>query len=136
MPVAPLAQPVAWGAFRDEGILLGVLGVIFVLELLRPRGSRTFAGWLLLVGAVAGAWLAWARPVVESSLWGGVFVVDPLSRYAKGLFLIALAVAAAASLDHMARREGEGEYYVVLGTSALGMMLLSSAGELVSLFVA
>jgi NADH-quinone oxidoreductase subunit N len=122
--------------FRDEGILLAAVAAGFIWDVLRPRGSRCRSGWIVLAGAVGALAAALASPVPEGSLWGGVFLVDPLSRFAKAVFLAGLALACLVAHADMEGKRGEGEYHLFLGASTLGMMLLASAGDLLSLFVA
>ncbi|MEK7475941.1 MAG: NADH-quinone oxidoreductase subunit N [Candidatus Coatesbacteria bacterium] len=122
--------------FRVEAILLAGIGAGFLADLIRPRNWRSPAGWLLLAGAVAALVAAFAWPVPNASLWDGVFVVDGLARYFKILFLSALVIVTLASLRDMRDQSWAGEYYLCLGSSTTGMLLLSGANELVSLFVA
>ena len=126
----------AAAVFRDEIILLAAIVAAFVWDVLRPRGSRCRSGWVVLGGAVAALAASLVEPVPYGSLWGGVFVVDELSRFAKAVFLAGLALACLAAQADMRERRGEGEYHLFIGSSALGMMLLASAGDLLSLFVA
>jgi NADH-quinone oxidoreductase subunit N len=71
------------------------------------------------------------------SLFGGAFVVDAYSLVLTGFFLVAGYVTLLVSFDYI--KEGDyyqGEYYVLLLTSVLGMIAIASARDLVSLFVA
>jgi NADH-quinone oxidoreductase subunit N len=136
------------GAFRDVGLLLAAVIVLFAIELVRPRpaGGRpvrpgtgpapSYAGWILLAGALVALAVAALWPVPDTVLWGGAFVVDPLSRFYGLFFLMALALVTAASLDFLGDRAWRGEFYFLLGSATAGMMLLAGAGDLLVLYVA
>ena len=70
-------------------------------------------------------------------LFGGAFVVDNYSLVLTGFFLVAAYVTLLLSFDYIGEGDYyQGEYYVLLLTSVLGMVVISSARDLVSLFVA
>jgi len=71
------------------------------------------------------------------TMWGGGFVVDPYSLVFQGFFLVAAYIAMLLSVDYIGDGDYyQGEYYVLLLTSLLGMMIMASARDLVSIFVA
>ncbi len=132
----PLAGRIDWLAFREELTLLGVLGLSLIATLFKPRAGGRLSGWLLLAGGLFGLGRLLLDPVADRALWDGFYVVDPMARFFKALFLLGLVLAVLASLRYLAGKEHKGEYYLCLGSSALGMMLLASAAELIILFVA
>jgi len=88
----------------------------------------SFAGFLLALGAVA--LLIDARAII----WSGILVVDRFSQFFKLIFLlVALLVAGTA----VSTRDVEelGVYFTLLYYATLGMMLVASSGELITLFV-
>jgi len=127
---------VDWSAFRIEAILVAALGAAFVTDLIRAPGSRSPSGWFLLAGSVGALVASFIWPVPDASLWDGAFVVDGLARFFKILFLSSVALVVLASLREMRDRAWAGEYYLCLGSSGLGMILLAGAGDLITLFVA
>src|SRR3954451_10448439 len=71
------------------------------------------------------------------SMFGGGFVVDPYSLVFQGFFLAAAYVSMLLSVDYIGDGDYyQGEYYVLLLTSLLGMLVMASARDLVSIFVA
>lgn len=126
-------------ALRPELLTLGAALLVILLDLIQVRGSRKWLGWLtallaaLVVAAVAAKWEGLARPV---PLWGGVMVLDRLGLIFKAIFLLGVVVAAVGSVDFAAQRfRHVGEYYGLLLFSALGMMLMASAGDLLTLYL-
>lgn len=125
-----------WSVFRVEGVLLGSLGVMFLVDLVRPAGAKSPAGWILILGSAAALMTLFAWPVADQSLWNGAYSVDALARFFKVIFLVSALLVAMASLKFIEGNAWEGEYYFTLGCSTVGMMLLVGAGELISMFVA
>ncbi|MGZ4688068.1 MAG: NADH-quinone oxidoreductase subunit N [Acidimicrobiia bacterium] len=71
------------------------------------------------------------------SMFNGGFVVDPYSLVFQGFFLAAAYVSMLLSVDYIGDGDYyQGEFYVLLLTSLLGMMVMASARDLISIFVA
>ena len=79
------------------------------------------------------------------SLWGtqpvdvfyGMLAIDQFALLFKFLFLVAAGLVILASQDYVSKFERfQGEYYALVLISALGMMLLSAAADLISIYVA
>ena len=100
-------------------------------------GPRRLIGWITFLGLVAVFGLTSAAGEGRS-LFGGAFVQDGLSLFAKQLVLASAAVSVLASLTLTERAfiRRAGEYHFTLLLSLVGMMVLVSARELVLLFVA
>jgi NADH-quinone oxidoreductase subunit N len=70
------------------------------------------------------------------SMFDGRYVVDDFSLIIKGLFLLVGYVVILLTADHL--REGDyhqGEYWFLLMSSLLGMVMMASSRDLVSVFV-
>jgi len=124
---------------RPELLTLGSALFVILADLIQVRGNRKWIGWFSAAAAVAilivtaGRWQGLERPV---PLWGGVMVLDRLGLIFKAIFLLGVAIAAAGSVDFASQRFRHiGEYYGMLFFSALGMMLMASAGDLLTLYL-
>ncbi len=141
LAAADFAAPkVDYHALAPELVLgLGICAVI-LLDLFLPESRKwvtaTVSGLLLL-----GAFL----PVVTlgvigddvRSMFDGRYVVDRYSLVIKALFLLAGYVVVLMSSRQEAERNAyQGEYYTLLLTSILGMVMMASSRDLVSVFVA
>jgi len=135
MAIPVSIQAIDWGVFRDEFILLAALAAMLVTDLVRPRGRPSPAGFILLAGAILALAAGLASPMPDAVLWNGAYLVDPFSRFFKALFLLALVLAVLAGLGSMRDNPYAGEFFLLLGSSATGMMLLVGAGDMVSLFI-
>ena len=70
-------------------------------------------------------------------MFGGAFVVDPYSLAFKGFFLAAAYVTLLLSVDYIGEGDYyQGEFYFLLLTSVLGMVVMASARDLITIFVA
>ena len=119
-----------------ELAVFGLLVSVLVVGLTSAGRSSRLAGWVTLFGLVMLSVAAViARP--GGSAFGGTFVIDDLSLFAKLVFLVSAALSVLATIgfhEHaLARRSPE--YHVALLASLLGMLVLASARDLVLLFV-
>ncbi|MBW3642934.1 MAG: NADH-quinone oxidoreductase subunit N [Actinobacteria bacterium] len=126
-------------AFGPEIVLVVVLGVLLLVDLVfeeRARwASSTIAGIGLLAALVPVLTLAVAGD--DRSMFGGAYVVDNFALVLKGLFLVAGYVTVLISTDYIGEGDYyEGEYYFMLLSSLLGMTVMASARDLLSIFVA
>jgi NADH-quinone oxidoreductase subunit N len=117
---------------------LGVLMLlVFFVGLFMPSPDKRRVGVLASIGLVVLFGVSW-RVEGGTELFRGAFVQDELALFAKRLFILATLIGVLASLPlravAFARRATE--YYVAILASLLGMLMLSSARDLVLLFVA
>ena len=70
-------------------------------------------------------------------MFGGAYVVDHYALALKGFFLVATYVTILLSVDYIGEGDYyQGEFYVLLLTSMLGMIVMASARDLITIFVA
>ncbi len=117
---------------------LGVLMLlVFFVGLFMPSEDKRRVGVLTAIGLVILFGVSW-RVEAGAELFGGAFVPDELALFAKRLFILATLIGVLSSLPlravAFARRATE--YYLAILASLLGMLVLSSARDLVLLFVA
>ena len=87
------------------------------------------------LAAVAAVVYVWGEP--SATLYNRMLAADAFSNVFNVLFLAVTALVAVSSFDYLDRQEIQlPEFYSLMLFSCLGMMLLSSAMDLVVLFVA
>ena len=70
-------------------------------------------------------------------MFGGAFVVDHFALVLDAVFVIAGYVVVLLSTNYIAEGDyWEGEYYILILSSVLGMMVMASARDLITIFVA
>jgi NADH-quinone oxidoreductase subunit N len=137
---APFARPeVDFHAFAPEIALVAAIVVVLLADLFTPEGSRAIVPSLAGLG-ILGALVPLVTLAVDGTdraLFGGAYAVDDFSLVLKALFLVAGYVVVLLSTNYVAEGDyAEGEYYFLLLSSILGMTIMASARDLVSIFVA
>jgi NADH-quinone oxidoreductase subunit N len=124
-----------WLILGPEIYFLAVAAVFLVLSMARHNSRRDFSMALFLAGLGVAVTLAGTR--LEGPLFHGAYRADLFSQVFKGLVSIGffLVVCLCSDLNGI-REEQHSEFYLLLATSTLGMMLLVSSVELLTLYVA
>ena len=120
-------------------MLVGALVAVLLVDLFTPESSRGIvpqvAGIGLLASVVPVLTLAVDGP--NRAMFGGAYAVDDFSLVLKALFLAAGYVVVLLSTNYIAEGDyHEGEYYFLLLSSILGMSIMASSRDLLSIFVA
>ncbi|MCL6283961.1 NADH-quinone oxidoreductase subunit NuoN [Ruegeria sp. 2012CJ41-6] len=85
--------------------------------------------------AVLAIWIA-SQPNVTQVAFNGMFINDGFARFAKVAVLLSAAVILVMSQDYMSRRGLlRFEYPLLIALAAVGMMMMVSAGDLMSLYM-
>ncbi len=114
-------------------IILCLLVDLFIPD--RPRLVPQLASLGVLAAIIPVLTLAVSG--TDVSMFGGAFVVDNYALAFDGLFLVVAYITLLVSFDEIA--DGDyygGEYYVLLLTSVLGMVMMASSRDLISIFIA
>lgn len=131
---------VDYHALAPEIVLGGVICLLLIVEMMLPERQKwttsTIAGFGLLGTLIPLLSLALDDGPARV-MFGGGYVVDDFSLVLKALFCIAAYVVILMSTTYV--DEGDyyqGEYYFLVLTSVLGMLMISSSRDLISMFVA
>ena len=120
-----------------ELILTALVLVIITVDLFLKRADK----WLLTPLAVFGLILAGAACFVVwdvngTSVYGGFYEVDKLSVFLKGATVVTGILSALFAPGYLiARRIPLGEFYTILVTALIGMCVLASSSDLITLFL-
>ena len=108
--------------------------LIFVFDFFWNKEKKHNLGYLSLVGIAATFFLN-CLPL-QGGLFGNMFLSDDFSRFFNLIFLGAAFLAVLSSIDYLKNvKYNRGEYFSLILLSTVGMMLLSSANELLFLYV-
>jgi NADH-quinone oxidoreductase subunit N len=121
-----------------EIILTFWLCVVLIVDFAFPRLSKEQLAYLSVVGLVATlgclAWFDLNR--ISGALFGDMFVLDRMALFFKMFIVGATILVILASIQYVNRFAFfRGEYYFLVVMSALGMMFMASANDLLSVFV-
>ena len=119
-----------------ELILAALVLVIITVDLFLPRRSK----WLLTPLTVGGLILAGAACVVvwgiNETVYAGFYVVDDLSVFFKGATIVTGIFSALFAPSYLLqRRIPLGEFNMILVTALIGMCVLASSSDLITLFL-
>jgi NADH-quinone oxidoreductase subunit N len=135
------APTIDWHAIAPELILIVGINLVLGTDLLIAESKKwataTITGVVLLAAFVPIVTLAVVQEDGLRSLFDGRYVVDDFSLVLKALFLLTAYVVVLISQTEL--EEGgyyQGEYYVLLLCSVLGMVMMASSRDLVSVFIA
>ena len=120
-------------------IVLSLFGiVVMVMEpLLDESTGQRVLGLIAFVGAVAGSGATWFMAQAPGSAFWSMVQVDGFSVFFHVLVTAIAAIVILSSYEYMAvQRIRAGEYYALILFGAVGMALMSSAVELVLIFIA
>jgi len=120
-------------------IVLSVFGMIVMLlePLLDEERGQRFLGLIAFVGTLAGLGATWFMAQAPGLAFWNMVLVDGFSVFFHFLIIAIAAVVILSSYEYMAvQRIRAGEYYALILFGVVGMALMSSAIELVLIFIA
>ncbi len=119
-------------------ILVTLLGVAVLLgDLWIPSSARRLLGYVAATGI--GILLTYAVGTAappDGTAFGGMFVVDALSNYFKGFFLLSALVVVLLTIGSSESISGYAEYCALILFATVGMLFAASANDFVLMFVA
>jgi len=131
--------PIDWHAVAPELCLLGGGAIITLTDVIwREKGravTSALAGLFLLAPLIPI--LTLAIDSEDRTMFNGAYVIDKYSLIVKAIFLLSGYVVILLSTNYVAEGEyWENEYYGMLLSSILGMVIMASARDLITIFVA
>ncbi len=117
--------------------LLTILAVLIVLLGALMKKSGKLMGILSLVGLIAALGLVMNTVMISppAIFFFDTISVDGLSQFFKAVFLIVSLLVVIASLSKYTDHPGADEFYALLLFATVGMMVVASSIDLVTLFV-
>jgi len=126
-------------AFAPEIILVGVLTVALLVDIFVDDAGAIVASltsWGFLGALVPLVTLAWTDHGADV-FGNGAYMVDNYALVLKALFLISGYLVTLLSMNYIGEGDyWEGEYYLLLIASVLGMTIMASARDLIGMFIA
>jgi NADH-quinone oxidoreductase subunit N len=132
-PFSSAELALAWPEIYLTGAICLVL--LFDLFIAGRNTSRTASfTMLVLAGGAAITW--WQGIDSRTVIFHGLYVADPVASLLKTCAFVFTAMALFYSRNYLARRElMKGEYYVLTLTALLGVLVLASAPNLLSIYI-
>jgi NADH-quinone oxidoreductase subunit N len=133
-----LLQPsVDWHALAPEVVLTAAACLVLIVDLFIPKEVKWIA-MPLAAGGILGTLAAVVSLIGEERVTlGNSFEVDSFALLFKGLFCVIGLIVLAISFNYFkSGRYYQGEYYFLLLCSLLGGVVMASARDLVTIFIA
>ena len=126
-------------ALAPELVLTGVLVVVLLADLVVDETRKFVVTQLAGIGLLASVIpiISLAVDGADRSMFGGAYVVDNFALVLKAMFLLTGYVVLLMGTNYI--QEGdyyEGEFSFLLLSSLLGMVVISSSRDLITIFVA
>ncbi len=120
-----------------------VCGMALLTLLIEPflRGDRKqfvmHLSWFALVAALASIYFVWQqRPDLSAVQFADAYRVDSYSLLFKAIFLVGSLLTVLISSDFLKfKKVHDAEFYTLILFATFGMMVMSSAGDLIVLFI-
>ncbi|MHC1631869.1 MAG: NADH-quinone oxidoreductase subunit N [Methanotrichaceae archaeon] len=116
-----------------EALLTGLALLMIVLGVFLR--NKNLMGYLSLVGLVASMYLVMTANQTQGSIFYGTIQVDALSQFFKVVFVVVALLVVIAGLSRYKDHPGQDEFYVLLLMATVGMMVVASSVDLISLFI-
>jgi NADH-quinone oxidoreductase subunit N len=135
-----VAPTIDWHAIAPELVLVVGINIILLIDLNISDAKKwmmaTLTGFVML-GALIPVVTLFVIGDDSRSMFGGRYVVDEYALIMKAFFLLVAYVVILMSQTEL--EEGgyyQGEFYILMLCSVLGMVMMTSSRDLISIFVA
>ena len=124
-------------AILPEIVLSGALLVLLMVDLFLPDERKSWNGVIAMAGVLGAFWATLTLVGDHRATFNGMFVVDSFALLFKVLFLgvAALVILISANYLDESVRSTQGEFYFLLLSSFVGMLLMASSRDFLMLFV-
>ncbi len=113
-------------------IIITLAGLLVVLLGITLQ-NKTILAYLSLLALLTSLLYTLESLQASQTFFQGAITIDTFSQFFKAIFLIVAILVVTASTRHL--RENQDEYYSLILFSTLGMMIVASASDLLTLFV-
>ena len=135
------APTIDWHAIAPELVLIAGINLVLLIDLWLDESKKwamaTLTGFVMLGAVIPVVTLAVLGGDVRDAIFDGRYVIDEYALILKALFLLVGYVVVLLSQNEL--EEGgyyQGEFYVLMLVSVLGMVMMASSRDLLSVFVA
>lgn len=119
-----------------ELVVITVALLVLVLDFFVDKEHKNLLGWFSLGGIIIAAYVSAELMTMSGSFFDGTFLLDPFSTYFKFVFYIACGLGILLSINYLKIEEiHRGEYYALMLFATSGMMMMASAGDLITVYL-
>ncbi len=122
-------------ALPEAFVALSIMALMMI-GVFRGDGETRLVGWFAVAVTVVAGIVVIGTSAGPGDAFGGMFIVDAFSRYAKILALLGTALALILSISYIEREDlARFEYPILILFACLGMMMMVSANDLIALYI-
>lgn len=122
-------------AMPELTLAIGAMALLMIGVFARKRANVTVTG-LAIALLIAAGFLIYSGQGETTTTFDGAFVMDPFADFMKILTLIGSVAAIAMSIAFLRREKFDlFEYPILIVIATLGMMMMISANDLISLYL-
>jgi len=133
---APSFLPVDWWAMGAVIALTAGSILLLLLEFIPPRPNGDRGPFLSILALAVSAYAVWHVRDDKRSLFEGMFIHDGLTVFFTLLFCAVGVVSVLFAWNYNKRtRIGQPEFYALLLTSVLGMIVMAASNDLITIFL-
>ena len=119
-----------------ELVVITIALTVLIFDFFVDRKSKALLGWYSLIGIVIAASMTVRLMGTTGEFFGGTFLLDPFSTYFKLAFYLSCGLGILISMKYLDIEDiHRGEYYALMLFATSGMMLMASAGDLITLYL-
>ncbi len=119
-----------------ELVVLGTALLVLIVDLFLKEEKKRFLAHISIGGLLIAAVLSFSFFKVRASILGNMFILDSFGLILKILILFSSILAIFLALDFLNHPGSkQGEYYSLLLFSTLGMIIITGASNLITIFV-
>ncbi|SMB93920.1 NADH dehydrogenase subunit N [Desulfonispora thiosulfatigenes DSM 11270] len=121
-----------------ELLIAGLAFLIMIISLLVPKDQKKGLGYLSVFGLLVITFILYKMIGVDDSVFNGMLIIDPFGTYFKILIVLSSALTILLGTEYITKfvNENYGEFCFLTLFATLGMMILVSAGDFITLYVA
>ncbi len=110
--------------------------IILILDTMVPNEKRSWLAYFTIASLVFAMIASYGLNGKGLPLYQGLYIIDPFSNFFKMTIYVAAIITVLFSLPYLDQEDIHiGEYYAFILFSTVGMMVMVSAGDLITLFL-
>ncbi|MDH4162245.1 MAG: NADH-quinone oxidoreductase subunit N [Nitrospirota bacterium] len=119
-----------------EFVLIAFALSVLVVDMFLNGRYTHLLGWYSLIGIVIAASMTIILGGVQGAFFSGTVLLDPFSQFFKLVFYLACGLGILIAMKYLDIEDiHRGEYYALMLFATAGMMLMASAGDLITIYL-
>ena len=119
-----------------EFVVIIVALTVLIFDFFVEKKHKGVLGWYSLAGIMIAAYASTKLMNMSGTFFDGTFLLDPFSTFFKFVFYIVCGLGILLSINYLKVEDiHRGEYYALMLFATTGMMMMASAGDLITVYL-